>query len=355
MTIKFDRYKYFPALRTRPAEMEGYSNLSKEVKDNLIPIITLGAWPRAEGIDESLRQAKSATNGTPFFLDLTRESAYQKPEILDLMNPQNGFEKWRSFVKKVDNAIPMIQVSVEAKLSQVIKQARALEQIGTNRVAFRIADFAADTPKIIAALSSLDSPGNALVVIDAGYIRDSMPASLSACVNAINDVREEVPDAIITVVSTSFPATVISHLAQDSAGCQGSLAILERELHSAIGADAAIYGDHSSIHSKVYLSTGGRFMPRIDYPLSDAWVFERRPGKDSSGYVDAAKVLLETFPAIEEEETWGAEKIRKAASGEIDGMKTPAKWIAARVNMHITRQNDLSEELANLGDDDYEE
>jgi hypothetical protein len=288
-------------------------------------------------------------------LDLTQESAYQRPQILELMSADRDFAAWRKLIASVENAIPVVQISPNDKLSQIIKQARGLEDLANQRVAFRITDFASDTPRVVASLSALDKPSEALVIVDAGYIRDSMPASLSACVKSINDVREEIPEAIITVVSTSFPATVTSHLTQESSGTRGTLAILERELHYAIGADAAVYGDHGSIHSKVYLTTGGRFMPRIDYALSDAWEFERRPGKDSSGYIDAARSLMERFPTIAEEDTWGAEKIRNAASGDIDKMRTPARWIAARVNMHISRQLDLSNEIGVLDEADMDE
>lgn len=359
MTVKFDQQSYFPALRTRPAEMDGYANLRDEVKDKLVPIITLGAWPRVEGIDQSLEQVEMAVGQRPYVLDLTQEAAYQRPQILELLRPDNNFSAWRALVARIGHVVPVVQMPSSAKLSQIIKQARALED-AHDRVAFRIVDFAVDTPRVIAGLSALDHPAEALVIIDAGYIRDSMPASLSACVASINEIREEIPEAIITVVSTSFPATVTSHLALESAGERGALAILERELHAAIGPDAAIYGDHASIHSKVYMAAGGRFMPRIDYPLSDAWEFERRPqARDSSGYIAAAQALMRRFPAVAEEDTWGAERIRNAAEGNIEKMKTPARWIAARVNMHVTRQLELSEQLVSVNeadlDDDYEE
>lgn len=355
MPIKFEKQSYFPALRTRPAEMEGYGQLRDSVKDKLIPLITLGAWPRVDGIEQSVEQAKQAVGARPFILDLTQESAYQRPAILSLMAAEGDFIAWRDFISTIEHAVPVVQTPSDVKLSQIIRQARSLEALGTKRVAFRITDFVADTPRVVAALSALDDPGAALVIVDAGYIRDSMPATLSACISSINDIREEIPEAIISVVSTSFPATVTSHLTQETSGMRGTLAILERELHYAIGADAAIYGDHGSIHAKVYLTTGGRFMPRIDYPLSDAWEFERRPGKDSSGYIDAAGALLTRFPSIADEDTWGAEKIRNAAMGEIDKMRTPARWIAARVNMHISRQLELSNELSILDEADIDE
>jgi hypothetical protein len=353
MPINFDSYKYFPALRTRPAEIDGYAHLNDQIKDSLSPIITLGAWPRSEGLEESIRATIGAIGDRPLILDLTREASYQNAAVKSLLDPQGAFERWREFAARVEKAIPVVQITSDAKLAQIIKQARLLEKSSSKAVAFKIADFASDTSRVVAALSALDAPGQALVIVDAGYIRDSMSASLAAVASAINEIRDEIPDAIITVTSTSFPASVVGHLTQDSAGTNGTIAILERDLHSAIGPDAAIYGDHSSIHSRVYIAAGGRFMPRIDYPLSDAWQFERRPGKDSTGYIDAAKTHLRNFPAIEEEDTWGAEKIRNASRGDIEGMKTPARWIAARVNMHISRQQNLSNEYENSEDDDF--
>lgn len=349
MASEFEGRNYFPAIRTRPAEIDGYSKLADEIKDAVTPIITLGAWPRHEDAVEPMKQVASALGDRPFILDVTKVPLYQKSRIFDLLNEKNSFERWRTFVSDIANVVPMIQITSSAKLSQVIKQARLLESASSHQVAFRISNFLVETPKVIAALSALDAPEKSLVIIDAGYIRDSMSASLSACINTINDLREEIPEALITVISTSFPASVAGYLAPESGGCRGTITIMERELHSAIGADAAVYGDHASIHSKVYMTSGGRFMPRIDYPLNDAWEIERRPEiRDSQGYIKAAEALIEKFPSILEESTWGAEKIRNAARGDIDGMRTPARWIAARVNMHVTRQVELSEGIKGL-------
>lgn len=350
MTIRFDDYPYYPALRTRPAEMEGYKELTQQIKKSLLPIVTLGAWPRMDGLGESLAKLQAAVEKRPVILDLTRESAYQNSEVKDLMNSDSNFKAWCEFASRIPNAIPMVQITTDAKQSQIIRQTRQLEGAGLQKIAFRVTDFTNDTPKVINALSAMDSPENALVIIDAGYVRETMAASIAACVSTINDIREEIAETIITVLSTSYPATLTTFIDPSSKGTAGIISLLERDLHQAVGSDASIYGDHSSIHAKVYPTTGGKYTPQIDFPLYDAWAIERRPGMDGNGYVDAASSLISKYPEILEDDSWGTRMIMTAAKGEIDGMKARAKWIAVRVNIHIKKQLELS--MATISDEE---
>ncbi|HBB0077279.1 TPA: hypothetical protein J1554_003852, partial [Escherichia coli] len=54
MKVYFENYSYYPALRTRSAEMTGLNNLSYENKKKILPLISLGKWPRSEEIQVSL-------------------------------------------------------------------------------------------------------------------------------------------------------------------------------------------------------------------------------------------------------------------------------------------------------------
>ncbi|WEL58021.1 beta family protein [Pseudomonas kermanshahensis] len=342
MSIIFDQYKYYPSLRSRPAEVLGYDKLSSKHKDSIIPTFTLGTWPRQSSIEVPLSKIVEASSGRPFMLDLTVEPSFLTDDIKQLKDSGANFKNWREFILKIDApVIPVIQITSESKTSQIIRQARELEKAGCNKVAFKVREFGEDTSKIISALSSLDSVENAITIIDAGYVRDTLPASLAGCIATINDIRDEVEDAEITVTATSFPSSVVSFLDPNSGGKRGLIAMYEAKIHEAIGSGAAIYGDHGSIHSRVYITGGGRYTPRIDYPLNDAWIFERRPENNSSGYIDAARSLIRSYSEISDDDTWGAEMIREAAKGNIDGMKTPASWIAARVNMHLSKQIDF--------------
>lgn len=355
MDIKFDSFEYYPALRTRPAEVKGYAELAPEEKSKIVPIFTAGLWPRQSELSASMDKVFEAAGENPIILDLTTDPNYSSEEIRKLRDCENNFSAWRKFVEQQKaEVIPVVQITPDSKISHIIRQARAFEESG-RKIAFKVRSFGEDTTEIISALSALDDVENALTIIDAGYIRETLTASLAGCVTSINEIRDEVSDAIITVLSTSFPASVVPFLDANSKGQRGVINMLETKLHAAIGADAAIYGDHASIHSRVYIARGGRYTPRIDYPMNDAWVFERRPECNSHGYVDAAEALLDAYAEIRDDYSWGAKMIKQAAVGEIDGMKTPASWIAARVNMHISKQIYLNSSAPFTDEEDFDD
>lgn len=353
MPIQFENYKYYPALRTRAAELAGLKNLSDDYKNRILPLITLGKWPKAEDIQTSLDKAIESMGAFPFFLDVTRETKHHNNSSQALLNPRNNYAAWRDFVAEKDSILPIVQMGEDARLREITVQAREFER-SKGSLGFRIANLQRDVPRVISSLVSLDAPESAIVFIDLGYIRGNMPIATAAAVSAINQIRQEVPETIISVLSTSFPSSV-SSFCQDN-GQRGTIEIMERELHQSLGGDEiCIYGDHSSIHAVVYEDAGGRYVPRIDLPLDDAWYFERRPGEDSNGYIEAAQAILNAFPQVAEQNSWGAEMIRSAASGEIAGMGSPAKWIAVRVNLHIICQAELSESLASGIEPDEDE
>lgn len=353
MSAFFEEFPYYPALRTRPAEMLGYKEIDEEIKDELLPLITLGAWPKQPGVTVSLESAKAAIGDRPFLLDITAEPRYQNPEILELLSPSGSFSAWRTLIQSHTLAIPVVQMRGSLRLPDLMRQTRELAKLAQERVAFRIVDLAADTSRTVAALSTLDSADKALVIIDLGLVvKEMIGKCIADSLSTINQIRQEVPEATLCVMSSSFPASVTKSFDKDSGGTRGSIPIIEREIFEEIGSDACLYGDHGSIHPKVSAATGGRYTPRIDYPTAESWEFERRPDTDALGYVSAAKALLDSFPEIRRNKSWGARKIVSAAAGTIDKMKTPSSWIAARVNMHVTRQFHLSQASKLPADDD---
>lgn len=354
MKINFENYLYFPALRTRAAELLGLKELDNNVKKNILPVITLGKWPRSEEIQSSLDKSIDAMGSLPFILDLTREDSHHNNSSLALHSDKDGFAAWRKFLDKYEQIIPVVQITKNARLRDLTKQSKELERSGRS-LAFRISDLEHDVDRVIVSLASLDKPGSALVILDMGYIRNAVPVAASAAIRAINSVREEIPEANICLTSTSFPQSVTS-FARNARGTCGTIDILERDLYDSVGGrGVCLFGDHGSIHSVVYPDARGRYVPRIDLPLDDAWYFERRPDTTSEGYISAATSILEEHPFVENLPEWGAKMIRRAASGNVDGMGSPAKWIAARVNMHITRQLNLAQTLSeaeDVSDDD---
>ena len=347
----FDEYGYYPTLRTRNAEMKGLEKLDASLKKRMLPLITLGKWPKSEDFAKSADKAVQAMEGNPFFIDLPSDPRHHSATSTELTNPTDNFAQWRSFVTNYEQAIPIVQMTGGTR-REISQQARKLES-SVGKIGFRLRDFSKETPLVIAALSAMDNVENALVFLDAQYIRSAFSAYVAACTGTINALRAEIPETIITLLSTSFPASRTQHT--DSSKMHGSINNMDRELHESIGGTPiAMYGDYGSIHAVIYDDqTIMRWSPTIDYPLDYEWVFERRTGfENGMGYIDAARALVDTFPDIKKSPLWGDQMIADAASGKPYG-SAPQSWIAVRVNLHLARQLALSER-SSLDDEEVE-
>lgn len=353
--ISFDDYSYFPALRTRQAELKGLEQLSTDQKLRLLPMLTLGRWPKATDFNKSAEKAAIAMEKLPHVLDLTNDVSHLGDEQRKLRDSTDAFAAWRDFAIQYDSAIPVVQLVPGAKARDQVRQATLLEN-AAGKIAFRIRDFAVDTSLIINAISAMDDPGNALVYIDCQYIRSALAAYVTATVATINQLRAQFPELFIVVLSTSFPPSVLPFA--DPSQQRGVIDIQERDLHSRIGGSAvSAYGDHGSVHSVVYDDTKiMRWSARIDYPRELSWHFERRPGEQGeAGYITAAAAIAATDPDIGKRGIWGEEMIVKAAQGQPHA-RAPAPWIAVRVNIHLARQLTFSQRPGagenQTGDDD---
>jgi len=352
VNVDFGAYRYFPALRTRLAELKGLEKLDERRKALILPTLTLGRWPKALDFSKAAQRAAEAAGG-PFILDLTSDGAHLADEQARLRDPSGAYAAWRAFAAETPLAIPVVQSTEASGVRDFIKQAQEIEK-AAGRVVFRIRDFSRDTPAAIGALSALDDVRNALVMIDCQYIRPALVAYVTACVSTINALRAEFPELVIAVLGTSFPQSTLPFA--DASGTRGSIDILERSLHARIGGSAvAAYGDHGSVHSVVYDDAPiMRWAARVDYPRELDWYFERRPSNQSAdGYVSAAKAVAAVDPDIGTRGIWGEEIILRAAAGDVQGQRAPAPWISVRVNIHLARQIDFaSRERAQPGTDD---
>lgn len=352
--LDFENYKYFPALRTRQAELKGLQELNQDRKRRVLPLLTLGKWRQAPDFCRAAEKADEAMDGLPFFLDLTTDGRHLADQIGQLRDSTKGFKAWRDFASNYEHAIPVVQFATGARVRDIVRQATGIEK-AKGKVGFRIRDFGADVAPVISALSAMDDPRNAMVFVDCEYIRGALAAYVAAAVSTINALRTEFPESFVCVLSTSFPASTKPFA--DASQQRGSIDILERDLHARVGGySVASYGDHGSIHSVIYDDVPVmRWVPRIDYPRESDWYFERRPGASpEAGYQSAAQALVELDDEIGTRDIWGEQKIIETAQGN-PLAKAPGPWIASRVNIHLSRQVDLSERLNGdaVDDDDF--
>jgi hypothetical protein len=349
--VSFENLLYFPTLRTRQAELKGLEMLDPTRKQRIVPVLTLGRWPKALDFSKSAEKARDAMAGWPYFLDLTSDARHLADQQRILRNSSGAFEAWRAFAGNYHNAIPVVQITSDARIRDVTRQAQELERT-TGKLAFRIREFSSETPLVINALSALDDPRNAIIFIDCQYIRSALSAYVTATVATVNQIRDEFPDSFITVLSTSFPSSTVPYA--DATQQRGSIEIQERQLHNRVGGSTVVaYGDHGSIHSVIYDDAAiMRWAARVDYPRELDWYFERRPSDQSAaGYVSAAGAVKASDPDIGTRNIWGEDMIIQAAGGQPHA-KAPGSWISVRVNIHLSRQIDFSLRLAGQADDD---
>ncbi|WP_085066019.1 beta family protein [Pseudomonas piscis] len=357
MTINFKDFNYFPIIRTRQAELNGYANLSTEAKDKLLPLITLGKWRNSEDCDKAISKISECVNDRSFILDLSRDLQHQNQAVRNFLDPQSDFKNWVDFVRNNEKIVPTVQFTPGAKGREIVRQALALEKLGRPPV-FRIRDFKSDLESTLNSLYALENPEDSLIVIDAAYIRDLStknikPGVLESILRTLNTIVEEVPQVPRVLAGTSFPRSVIPSLNEGSE-TSGKIEILENILYDEIGSDIVKYGDHVSIHSVVYDDEGGTFLPRLDVPSDGFWFFERRPKTKSEGYIDAARTLLDEHPDIKDSSSWGAQMLKNTVSREGSTINAPVTAIAVRVNLHINYQLDLlHNDIPTEEDDDW--
>ncbi|MFC4352992.1 hypothetical protein ACFOW6_15685 [Fodinicurvata halophila] len=348
MNVDFDAYPYYPSLRTRLWEMRGYKELGPLEKDKLLPIVVLSSHGRTKSIEDVSMKVDDALEGRPRIIDLEQSPIYSCDEYPSLSDPSKGFAAWRKFVAGQNNAIPTALLPSGGPLRDIVRQVILLEnEVG--QIVVRSRSPQTDIPVLSAIMSAVDDVNNLLLVLDFGYVRSRANALAIEAANAINSLRTIDEAVRIVVIGSSYPKSAATY---DDAGA--AIPIQERAMHAALGGNAvAIYGDYGSIHPEPIEPMKQRFVPRIDYPLSDAWIF-RRVREDQGGYPACAKKItnLADWDSTLVGAVWGATKIDDAARGNIAKMGQPGPWIAVRVNLHLWQQLHYGNDTETVEDED---
>jgi hypothetical protein len=343
-----DTLSYIPALRSRQAELRGYRELRAEIKDAVIPIISIGKLGRtSESADVAAKVSECIDR--PFFADLNTFAEQQCSDWQALASSDGNFQTWREYVATMENAVPIALIRDGAPERAFIRQVLAIEA-NHNVVAIRSRRPAAEFPLLQTAISAVEDVNNLLVILDLGYIRASIDAKEVEASRIINGLRNVDASVRIAVISSSFPRS-ISAFGEEA----GQLEILERDLHARLGgSDVSIYGDHAAIYPEPFEASAARWVPRIDYATGEAWIF-RRHRADDGGFPRCARELI-AIPDWDVEfsqQNWGAASIRQQSTAEepLPGFGSPSAWISVRVNMHIERQASVGGSSA----DDFED
>ena len=337
---------YVPIIKTMDAELRALEKLDDFSKDGLVPLFELTKSRKTSKspigtIERRFSRLQEVFEGRPFILDLTSYEDQMNAEIVNLLDDEDGFNNWCTFIEgKTDgNLIPVVHVYDDSEEAEVASQVERLED-ACGTVAFRM------NPKDVRQLAfvemilnSLKNKDNLVVILDSGFVGQGEGLMNALIVAAALRRIEAIYDIPFCVVaSSSFPSSVMAKGYHEDK-TSGEFALEELLLYQALGdsfdMEKIVYGDHASIHPVRNPVRGGTWIPRVDMPLDDTVIFRRFPREDG-GYVRAAAAITmaEEYDPID---CWGDEQISVAAGGAPNG-RSPSFWISVRMNIHLTRR-----------------
>ncbi|MAU41728.1 MAG: hypothetical protein CMF31_08905 [Kordiimonas sp.] len=370
---RLEQQRYIPVMKTSDAELKGMHNLSGDVLDALCPMFELtksrfhkNTNPDSK-VERRMKVIQDIMGERPFILDLIGEERFQNKEIKQFFDETDGYQNWRNFLVSHDWAslIPTLLLDGDASVDNLTEQARQLEA-DFGAVCLRIGCVEHDEDDSSAfeffdddvedfvrpVFEALDNTRNCILMIDVGFIPYGEMGRFADCVMDIIAKIENLglgsPKTYVPIGS-SFPQMVAQKNYGDDR--HGIFPMLEWTMFLRLrdrGIDSLTYGDYASIHPLRYNALGYNWVPRVDAPMADKYIYHRYRreivGKPYAGYDLAAEYMLND-PEYESCDSWGDKQIRLAAAHDKDVGRGPASWIAIRENIHITRRVRLLESL----------
>ncbi|SEH24140.1 hypothetical protein [Rhizobium sp. NFR12] len=381
----FDRDLYFPAMSTRVHEQLAYSKCSADVKDRMVPIVTLTRYGKSETLletaevlladldgrnaivdfdpeprpttsaeeaterrkrKEEARIAKGGSPGRPrtekqLALDAEnrrRTDVFNK-HVEGLIDPNGGGVHWVEMISELPDLVPILQTVH----GQVEQQLDILRRRGT-RGALRIkARDPGQTKVFFDNIARIRDHADAvLIIVDFEDIRGRVSTSLETAKLFYAQMYEgfgEEADVIQTVLlSNSFPGPPLRDVSR-------KLPIEDLSFHREVANTFPTrYGDYMSIPPRrgSGISANGWF-PHVDLVSREHWhicLFENN--SDETKYVDAAKELHGGLLWRQRADCWGARVIEQVATDGtlvVDGKRftTPTSWLSVRANQHLNQ------------------
>ncbi|MGH8038916.1 MAG: beta family protein [Pseudomonas sp.] len=334
---------YVPILRTRDAEIKGFSELSGAVKDFVLPVIEFTKSRRTKkNVDGAVAvcvdKIEAALAGRAYIADVTSMESLTNPEIEKLLDPSGGFRAWRGFVlAQLDSlSIPVVHLTDPLDPKSISLQCNAF--LNRHRlVAIRVPHNYEEVESLAGILrEQLGTLDRVVFITDGGYVQKASYHDVQiGCSSSLSVAGHGF--AARVVASSGFPSSVV--LPDYGGDAYGKFGLLEVSLSSVTqsepGMHDILHGDYALVHPADFVGVVTNWVPRVDVPLSGE-LYYHRYRRNAGGYEKAAFMAYNDadYSALP---CWGDHNIASAADGKVLG-KSPAHWIAVRVNFHITRQ-----------------
>lgn len=331
---------YFPFLALAPAEMVALEELPERDKDALTPVFQLKSWLSSTKLDKTFdRIEKSYGKRSAFLLPPDLVPNPQNRPIIDEVNgfldPKGGFDAWCQLFEsgRAAQHIPALQLTDAAEFDA---QAARLVALGRGVVVSLSRAAFAFIPAIARRTAQHTSGGaNVTFLLDLKRQTRTLLLQEAELTTVIDNILAICPKAKISITASSFP---------DSFAACSSQEIYERSLFQSLRyrfPKVLIFSDRGSARAEKPGGGGGVPYPRVDYPEFRTWLFfrteESRPYK--GGYTELARQLVDECsawdPAVR---VWGTQMIEKTKLGDPDGISSPARSTAVRINLHLHRQ-----------------
>lgn len=342
------KFSYVPILKSKEAELKGYYFLDENIKNDILPLLELTRSRRSKNNPDGRIEIKfkaiqkSLGESRPFILDITSEASLGNAEITSMLDPDNGFQNWVSFIRSLPKVVVPCIHYVGAIDNDFKKQINDLYSF-KDAVCFRVSNFEEEGISATQDFLQIVGERNVILVLDAIYVnKTSKDTVVLNARNFLNTISASLSsNAVVVFAASSFPKSITTDGKIDDE--RGKCHLLERALYKEVSSASPvkgkkiIYGDYGLIHPIVY-DDFGRWIPRIDV-VEDSEVFYYRKKIHDGGYVAAAKLVMADprYRTLSVINLWADNEIAQAASGEPNG-KSPSHWISVRLNMHITKQ-----------------
>lgn len=347
-------FDYLPILAISPSEMKALKELPNKSKDQLLPVFPIKGWLGSNHLKNTLTRIEDSFGKRNWIADIDAnfimkarlcDNDFPRPvfkEVLDLLDPTNGYANWCSFIEKNDSLIPTL---ILEDLGEIKVQSERLNILGRGLVIkFNLDEInARQFEACINALKGCQI-NKAIFILDFGDISKGSLNEVEAYLGIIRHINASFKGFQIAISSTSFPYSF-------SGQNHGENSIYERQLFQKLSNSDPeinlIYSDHGSARAGKTGGGSGTPPPRIDYALKHEWMFIRQEFEDSKDIGDGEKAQIYQGIAIEimqqdywmeDLKIWGNQMIELTAKGDSFGITSAKDATSVRVNLHLYQQ-----------------
>lgn len=331
--MSFTDFAYVPMLSVRLAEMTALEETRPDVKDRILPYITLQPWMASKQFANTVAKIDAAFADRSVIVDITDDvyaASTRRPvhdAIDQLRDPSGGYQRWYEFIDSNPSYIPSLQLHEPAEVASQIPRALAL---GRGIVIRLTEQMLTSAGPIANLLRVFPDQAQVYFILDLERQgRDLLSRGLSI-VPAIHAIRAVLPHCIISASASTFPDSFVGLDRQD---------IFERQFHAlmtpTIGENRTIYCDRGSVRAEQLGGGGGPPAPRIDNALATRWRFYREPDEDDRDLAYQLAAGAATGCADWHNlGIWGTEQISQTAAGH-GNIGSAGRSTAVRINIHL--------------------